>query len=201
MNTNVIFEGFPVLESDRLILKKIETCHLEDVYEIFNNEHVFTYCGILPKHNKETVKKMIEHFERDYLNKKRIKWGIFTKKEDKKLVGIIEAFDFNRKIGMVTIGYYLAEANWGKGIATEAVRILNKFLFEDAEINRIQAEVMPQNDYSKKILLKNGFRKEGTLRQATVWTGKGIIDLEIYGHLKKEYEELINTKEKNMYSL
>lgn len=144
---------------------------------------------------------MIEHFERDYLNKKRIKWGIFTKKEDKKLVGIIEAFDFNRKIGMVTIGYYLAEANWGKGIATEAVRILNKFLFEDAEINRIQAEVMPQNDYSKKILLKNGFRKEGTLRQATVWTGKGIIDLEIYGHLKKEYEELINTKEKNMYSL
>jgi ribosomal-protein-alanine N-acetyltransferase len=29
--------------------------------------------------------------------------------------------------------------------------------------------------------------KEGTLRQATLWSGKGIVDLEIYGLLKSEY--------------
>jgi len=88
---------------------------------------------------------------------------------------------------MVTIGYFLAEDYWGKGIASEAVKVLINFLFEEVNINRIQAEVMPLNETSKKVLLKNGFLKEGLLRQATFWSGKGVVDLEIYGLLKEEY--------------
>lgn len=70
----------------------------------------------------------------------------------------------------------------------QAVKILVKFLIEEVNINRIQAEVMPLNEASKKVLLKNGFLKEGLLRQATLWSGKGVIDLEIYGLLKEEYK-------------
>lgn len=51
----------------------------------------------------------------------------------------------------------------------------------------IQAEVMPPNRASKKVLLKNGFMKEGTLRQASVWSGKGIVDHEVYSILKDDY--------------
>jgi ribosomal-protein-alanine N-acetyltransferase len=130
---------------------------------------------------------MIGHFERDYNKKSRVKWGIFTNSESDRLVGIIEAFDFNQKVNMVTIGYFLAESYWGKGIATRAVKMLLGFLFEDVNVNRIQAEVMPLNEISKKVLLKNGFIKEGTLRQASFWSGKGIVDLEIYSILKKDY--------------
>lgn len=103
------------------------------------------------------------------------------------IVGIIEAMDFNQKVDMVTIGYYLAEASWGKGIASEAVATIVKFLLEEVNVNRIQAEVMPLNEPSKKVLLKNGFLKEGLLRQASLWSGKGVIDLEIYGLLKGDY--------------
>lgn len=95
--------------------------------------------------------------------------------------------DFNHKVNMVTIDYFLAEDHWGKGMATEAVRIVVNFLFEEVGINRIQAEVIPANEVSKKVLLKNGFLKEGLLRQASVWSGKGIVDLEIYSILKEDY--------------
>ncbi|MGG2065534.1 GNAT family N-acetyltransferase [Bacillus sp. S14(2024)] len=188
MDLEIVFEEFPVLESQNLILKKIEDAHLQDVYVIYSNDKVFKYCGIIPKHNVKTVSKMIQHFERDYNKQSRIKWGIFQKNETDTLVGIIEAMDFNRKVNMVTIGYFLAEEYWGKGIASEAVHAIVKFLFEDVHINRIQAEVIPENDLSKKVLLKNGFTKEGLLRQATLWSGKGIVDLEIYSILKEEYK-------------
>ncbi|MFB9330841.1 GNAT family N-acetyltransferase [Paenibacillus aurantiacus] len=187
MNIQTVFEQFPVLESDDVSLRKIELLHLEDVFAIYNNERVFEYCGIIPKHNVETVKTMIGHFERDFIKKARVKWGIFTKEEPDKMVGIIEAMDFNQKVSMVTIGYYLAESAWGKGIATKAVHLLIQYLFETVDTNRIQAEVMPQNHESKKVLLKNGFIQEGTLRQAAIWSGKGIVDLEIYGFLKEDY--------------
>ncbi|ATF11255.1 GNAT family N-acetyltransferase [Brevibacillus sp. HB1.1] len=189
MNVDVLFNQFPILKSDRFTLKKIEEQHLDEVFEIYSNDHVFAYCGIIPKHNKATVKNMIGHFERDYLKKSRIKWGIFANDNPDYLLGIMEAFDFHQKVNMVTIGYFLSEAHWGKGIATEAVNILLHFLFRDVNVNRIQAEVMPTNENSKKVLMKSGFMKEGTLRQATLWSGKGIVDVEIYGMLKEDYEK------------
>ncbi|MCI1613425.1 MULTISPECIES: GNAT family N-acetyltransferase [Heyndrickxia] len=188
MNIEKIFNEFPILIADEISLLKIEEDHLDDVFAIYNNEQVFEFCGIIPKHNKATVKKMISHFERDFNNKKRIKWGIVTRSEYK-LVGIVEAFDFNQKINMVTIGYYLAEDYWGKGIASAAVSKVVEFLFNEVDVNRIQADVMPLNDASKKVLLKNGFLKEGLLREATIWSGKGIIDIEIYSILKRNYHK------------
>lgn len=187
MNIEAVFGQLPGLKSDRFLLKKIENQHLEEVFEIYNNDKVFEYCGIIPKHNKDTVNNMIGHFERDYNKRSKVKWGIFAHAEPDRLLGIIEAFDFNQKVNGVTIGYFLSESHWGKGIATEAVSILLDYLFKDGGINRIQAEVMPLNEASKKVLLKNGFIKEGTLRQAALWAGKGIIDLEIYSILKEDY--------------
>lgn len=187
MNIEAVFAQFPILQSDDIVLKKIEDHHLDEVFEIYNNDKVFDYCGIIPKHNKDTVKNMIGHFERDYHKKSRVKWGIFYHSEPDRLVGIIEALDFNQKVNMVTIGYFLPESHWGKGIATEAVKILLDFLFIDVNVNRVQAEVMPLNENSKKVLLKNGFIQEGTLRQATLWSGKGIIDIEMYSILREDY--------------
>ncbi|BFH13933.1 hypothetical protein J6TS7_61000 [Paenibacillus dendritiformis] len=131
-----------MLESTYLVFKKIEAAHLQDVYAIYDNENVVTYCGITPKHNLQTVSKGIDHFERDYQKKSRVKWGIFPKNQNDELAGIIECMDFHPKVNMVTIGFFLTEA-------------------------------------SKKVLLKNGFVKEGLVRQASFWSGKGVIDLEI----------------------
>lgn len=75
MDTNAVFDEFPIIKSDRFILKKIDANHLEDVFEIYSNDKVFEYCGIIPKHNKETVKSMIGHFERDFNKKVPSKMG------------------------------------------------------------------------------------------------------------------------------
>ncbi|BBI35494.1 GNAT family N-acetyltransferase [Cohnella abietis] len=187
MNIEAVFERLPLLASDNWVLKKIEASHFEELFEIYSNNRVFEYCGITPKHNKDTVKNMIGHFERDFNKRTKVKWGIFANNESDRLVGIIEAFDFNQKVNMVTVGYFLEESYWGKGIATEAVKIMLDFLFMDVNVNRIQAEVMPLNEASKRVLLKNSFIKEGMLRQAALWSGKGVVDLEIYSILKEDY--------------
>ena len=184
---NELFESFPVINGEKIHLGKIDITHLDDVFSIYSNEIVFKYCGITPRYNKDTVEKMIGHFERDYHKRSKVKWGIFLNQSSNKLVGILEAFDFNQKVNMVTIGYYLEPTYWGQGIASEAVSLLTVHLFEEVHVNRIQAEVMIENEGSKRVLTKNGYIKEGTLRQANVWTGKGIVDLEIYAILKQDY--------------
>ncbi len=191
MNMEVIFELFPELvsESGGIILQKIEDRHLDAMCEIYSNPHVFDFCGILPTRNRVTIAKMIGHFERDYNKRTKIKWGIFLKDEGDNPIGIIEVFGFDQKINMVTIGYFLAESYWGKGLAAEAVTVVVKYLFEEAGVNRIQAEVMLLNERSKRVLVKNGFVHEGTIRQAAIWTGKGIVDLDLFSILRQDYSK------------
>lgn len=190
MNLEIIFNEMPVLESERLVLQIIEDSHLQDLFDIYNNDNVFEYCGIIPKHNLQTVHKMIGHFERDFNKRSRVKWGIFQKEQSNQLVGIIEVMDLDTKVNKLTMGYFLAEKFWGNGIATESVRRLVEFLFKEVGVNRIEAEVMPANLASKNVLIKNGFFKEGLLRQATFWSGKGVVDLEIYAILMEDYKRI-----------
>ncbi|WP_340021372.1 GNAT family protein [Paenibacillus sp. FSL K6-1096] len=191
MNMEAVFNQFPVLRSGKLVLRKVEEQHLDELFDIYSNDRVFEYCGIIPKHNKTTVRSMIGHYERDYLKRSRIKWGIFTAEDETQLLGIIEACEFNQKVNMATIGYFLAEAHWGKGLASRAVALLTDFLFMEVEVNRIQAEVMLNNEPSKQVLRKNGYVKEGMLRQAALWSGKGVVDLEIYSMLREDYMKVL----------
>jgi ribosomal-protein-alanine N-acetyltransferase len=187
MNTGILFGSFRTLSSPRMVLRKILPDDIEEVFAIYSNDTIFAHCGIITKKNKEVVLKSIGHFERDFKKKTRIKWGIALNNNENKIIGIIEAMDFEHKVNKVTIGYFLHPDYWHKGYSTAAVKILVRFLFEEAGVNRIQAEVMPVNIHSKMVLLNNGFLYEGTLRQATLWSGKGIVDLEMYSILASDY--------------
>jgi len=48
---------------------------------------------------------------------------------------------------------------------------------------------MSENIYSAKALLKNGFQREGLIRQANFWRGQGLVDLDMYSLLKEDYAE------------
>ncbi|MBL4932167.1 GNAT family N-acetyltransferase [Clostridium paridis] len=187
MNIELLFSEIPKLQGENIILKSVEDKDVEELFSIYSNEEIFIYCGIIPKKNKNTVKNMVGHFGRDFNKKDKVKWGIYSENNGFKLVGIIDVFNINQRVDMLTLGYFLEEKSWGKGIATEAVSIIVSYLFEHINVNRINAEVMLDNNPSKNVLMKNGFLKEGTIRQGNFWPGKGIVDLEYYGLLKEDY--------------
>jgi ribosomal-protein-alanine N-acetyltransferase len=143
MDFGKLFGHFPVLESDSIVLRKIVEDDAESLFEIYSNDAVFAFCGILPKKNAEFVRKMVTHFERDYKKQKRVKMGICQKTDVARIVGVMEVFNVMKRANTVTIGYFLNEWFWNRGIATEAVRILVNYLLNEVGVGRIQAEVMP----------------------------------------------------------
>jgi len=65
----------------------------------------------------------------------------------------------------VELGYWIAEPYWGVGIATESVRQMTLYVFENFEINRIVAEVFEYNKTSMRVLEKNYFHLETVSRK------------------------------------
>ncbi|MBI5856202.1 MAG: GNAT family N-acetyltransferase [Sphingobacteriales bacterium] len=68
----------------------------------------------------------------------------------------------------VELGYWIAEPFWGKGIATEAVRLMTGYVFETFAINRIVAEVFEYNKSSMRVLEKNGYFLETVSRKGVL---------------------------------
>lgn len=187
MNFDKLFTEYPYLESETLILRKIEHDDIDDFFELCSDEELFKYKPGKAKTNKETVDNMIDHYERDFIKRKTIFLGIYLKNENSKLIGLGEIFDFDHKTNVGTFGYTINRQYWGRGFATKYTKMVLEFFINEVEINRVQAFVMPENVSSQKVLEKCGFVKEGIIRQGHFWKDKGIVDLIMYSILKKEY--------------
>lgn len=81
------------------------------------------------------------------------------------------------------IGYFLLADNQSKGVMTEAVKQICEIAFAELDIVRITGLVYEANIASQKVLKKNGFILEGTMKKAVIKNGK-IQNLCIYGKLK-----------------
>jgi len=77
------------------------------------------------------------------------------------------------------IGYWLGEAFWNKGIATEATKALMRFAFQHYDICRVYAGVFAYNKASMRVLEKAGFTQGAILKKA-VTKNKQTVDEYIF---------------------
>lgn len=83
------------------------------------------------------------------------------------------------------VGYWIGEEHWGKGIATQAVKLIAAYGFDTLGMNRLYASVFSPNKASARVLEKAGFTCEGTHRQAVYKNGEYLDEL-FYSLLRKD---------------
>ena len=89
-------------------------------------------------------------------------------------IGVHPGEDVHRHTA--TMGYWLGEEFWGRGVMTEAV---TDFCFENFPLRRISAEVFANNPASARVLEKAGFTFEGCLKNDVLKDGK-LLDSLLY---------------------
>lgn len=87
------------------------------------------------------------------------------------------------------IGYELAPPDWRQGYATEAIRELVRFGFQDLRLHRIWASCNAENVASVRVLEKVGMLPEGRLRESDWFKGRWWDTL-LYGILEQEWAAL-----------
>ena len=102
------------------------------------------------------------------------------------ILGHIEFFKTVNYLDEYEISYLVYDPKQrGKGVATEATKLLVQYLFETKQVSRIRLIIHPDNAASRRLAEKCGFQHEGTARGA--WYNKGRHqDVEIYSILHDE---------------
>jgi len=102
-------------------------------------------------------------------------------------VGSVSLKDISTMMLTGEIGYGIDERFHGKGIATEAVRLLVAKVFQETPLRKITALIHDQNTSSCRLVEKLGFIREGLLREQFLIQGEPVNEL-FYGLLRSEWK-------------
>ncbi len=92
-------------------------------------------------------------------------------------IGIKHSDDVHER--MVEVGYWLGEEFWGRGIVTEALELVTEYVFDNLDVDRIEAHVFEWNPASGRVLEKAGYEFEARLKKRVFKDGH-LIDELIY---------------------
>jgi len=102
-------------------------------------------------------------------------------------VGTIGLNGVNDVWGIAELGYYVHPDAQRNGYATDAARRIVRYGFEDRRLEKVYANVYPDNHGSRSVLESVGFEREGVFREHAFVRGERI-DVHRYGLLASEFD-------------
>lgn len=180
-------EGFPRIEGARVRLRAIVAEDAAAILRLYGDREANRY-GYSPKmESLDDAAELIADIH-DLARKGTLfHFGVADSGTDA-IVGHATLFHIVEEHHRGEIGYSMHRALWGRGLATEAVRLLVGFAFERGGLRRLEADADPRNVGSLRVLEKVGFRREGYLRERWELAGE-LQDAVVFGLLRREYAE------------
>ena len=186
MLINSAFQAFPQLETRNLLLRRMHPADANALFKVLGDDEVAEFYDDDAFVHISQASDQIEAWESGFQNKRSIRWGI-TRKDEGDIIGSCGYYGIHTWNRRASIGYELGRIYWRQGIMAEALSAMIDFGFDEMDLNRIEALVMPENSASIKMLEKLGFRNEGLLEEYEQWGSKGFVDLCMFAMLRKDW--------------
>jgi ribosomal-protein-alanine N-acetyltransferase len=155
----VNFRNFPILKTERLVLRNVENTDADLIYKLHSDPVVNKFVG---RDNSASLQKAKEYtikMQNLIDNNECIYW-IIRFQENNDLIGSICLWNFDRENNIVEIGYEMLPEFQGKGLMSEAIQKVTKYAFDEMKAAIITAFPSSDNNNSVAILKKMNFEFE-----------------------------------------
>lgn len=173
-----------MIETKRLILTPLTPAVIRSLFESKAKNEIMQFLGC----NEDDFGRYQEMYEKG-METHRLSFYSFVicLKESKNPIGEIGFHTWNKTHRRAEAYYMLrSDVDKQKGFMSEAFPEVLKYGFTEMNLHRVEALVAEWNEPSIKLLLKNGFVKEGIVREDYVVDGKNE-DSVCYSLLKHEW--------------
>lgn len=174
---------FPMLATDRLILRQFRETDIEPIYYGLSHPEVIKHYGV-HYDSLSATREQIAWFKKIEKEETGIWWAVCNS-HDQTFLGAVGFNNRNKEHRKIEMGYWLLPEFWGSGIMKEAAQMACNYAFETMRVHRIEAFVEVENKNSRKVLNQLGFQLEGIMRDCEI-KDEQFISLEIYAKLNTE---------------
>ncbi|MDD5680708.1 MAG: GNAT family protein [Candidatus Omnitrophica bacterium] len=172
-----------MIEGDRIYLRKVRLSDANNSYlRWLNDEEVSRF--LESRFKKWTMAGLRKYIKAITGNPDNLFLAIILK-EGNRHIGNIKLGPINRAHNSAEIGIIIGEKDcWGKGFATEAIRLVSGYAFGRSGIHKLTAGAYSNNGGSIKAFQKAGFSTEGVRRKQCLSGGK-YVDCALLGRIRK----------------
>jgi len=172
--------------NDEIFLELLELSHAHCLFDLVdsNRDHLRQWLPWLDMSKEVSdTEFFINSTIKQYKNNQGPQFLIYFKNTPCGVIGF-HPIDLQNKIG--GIGYWVSESFSGNGIVTTSMALIIKYGFETLSLNKIEVGCAVENQKSRAIPVKLGFKLEATLRDKE-WLYDHYVDQCLYTMLKSEY--------------
>ena len=153
-----LFSEIPDIRGERVVLNRVVDTDAAALSDLIENPYVQRYLpSYLFEKQQADVYETISLLYADLFENKKSLILAVRMKETGELAGLAEFYGLRDRLHKASVGYRLRERYWGKGIATEAVRLMVGYLYGETDIEIITASTMVENSASAHVLEKADF--------------------------------------------
>jgi ribosomal-protein-alanine N-acetyltransferase len=156
---NLNFNPFPVIETERLILRQLNVADAADLFFVRTHSDVLRNTNMAVHQNVAETEAYIEQILENENKGVGLMWAIALK-DDLKLIGTICYWNIEPENDRAETGYILHPDLHGKGLMGEALKGVIPYGFNQMKLRSIIADIHKDNIASVKLALRNGFVKQ-----------------------------------------
>jgi ribosomal-protein-alanine N-acetyltransferase len=120
MNLDVVFDTYPQLETERLLLRELRSGDAESLFAVLGDEAVAEFYDDEVFRDVSQAREQIEVWATGFRARRCVRWGI-AQRENGEIIGTCGYYGFHSRHKRAGIGYELARSLWRQGIMTEGV--------------------------------------------------------------------------------
>lgn len=159
----------PDLRTDEIVLRPWRADDLDALVAELQDPEIPRWTRIPEPYTRDDGRKFLERTAAGWADGISANFAIVDARTAQ-LVGSIGAV-FHEQ-GAATIGYWVAESARGRGIASDALRLISRWVIETFPVERVELVAAPDNEASQRVAEKAGFTREGLLRRYVEIKGK-----------------------------
>lgn len=175
----MIPKAFPKLFGTLVNLREILINDAQDITHLLMNYNVSKHLWEIPNpYSIDDALEFIKCANSDFNTLKALHFAIESKiiprsRNNLKFVGTISVKNIDLVNKKADLGYWIGEQYWGRGIATECLKLIIDYAFSaELGLKQLCAYVFPENKASIRVLEKNGMNKIGEVNEYHKLSGR-----------------------------
>lgn len=173
------FNPFPNMETNNLILRRMDHNDVEDLFEIRNDSRMNEYTDSRLDETMDETKTYIDKMNNGIDDNKWIIWAI-QHKESNKVIGSISIWNINKEEKSGELGYGIIPKYQEQGLMKESLLRVIKYAFDIMGLRELLAYTEENNLKSVKLLEKCNFFEIKRVQEEGYFSNK-IYNMVVYG--------------------
>lgn len=179
------------LEGESVVLREFSEANLNDprYFEWLRDLEVVTSIYRL-EYLMPIQFQVVEKYVQSLFNSKNDCFFAVYRKDTDQFIGTQRVGHIDWRTGIGDMGVLIGDKNsWGKGFATQAIRVACKYAFSTLSLRKLTGGTPETNVAMCRCFVRLGFQQEGRLVKHLLINGE-YCDHILFGLLKDQYKEL-----------